>query len=428
MRLTFSPLGRRGWLGPACVATILSPYAAFAANCTISGPTSAAVNQSFTLCAPSGSSSYDWEGAGMTSQSRCVTVRGLAVGSYEFALTTRDRNGSVDRCAHVVTVGRGAGGTMTCTITGPSVIDAGSTAEFCAPRSSLHTYEWSGPGGFTSTAQCIDVGAEGLYRLTIRNSITGYTRECTKVLDVRGGNSTACSITGPATIAAGTMGRLCGPVGTDLDYEWSGPGGFRSTARCIVVDDPGTYTLILTDQSARATYECRHRLAVGGDYGDDVNDEGEVAWDNCPRGQGFWMRQCQSSAGAAARDLSAAEVRLVASCIDARSGFINWANDYNGFCQALNPSRPLTRHKLAARQYAVLLANVCAGENSLTARNGERIGLDLDTQVTASPTIALRTIIERAEQMLVSRRGNFQLLAQQLREINGGRGIGPVCE
>jgi hypothetical protein len=134
------------------------------ADCSISGPTSADVNQSFTLCAPTtNSSTYEWIGPGLatTQSGRCVSVSGLDRGGYEFTLIRRVNGTEVERCTRVVNVGGSTGGTASCTITGPETIDAGQSATLCAPQDGLHDYSWTGPNGSISSAACITVTQAG---------------------------------------------------------------------------------------------------------------------------------------------------------------------------------------------------------------------------------------------------------------------------
>jgi hypothetical protein len=59
-----------------------------------------------------------------------------------------------------------------------------------------------------------------------------------------------CGITGPSAICGDDVATLCGPtppVGVDYIYEWSGPSGPIAGDSCIVVDEAGTYYLMVYD-------------------------------------------------------------------------------------------------------------------------------------------------------------------------------------
>jgi len=244
--------------GPATVVGIPSPAGA---ACTIQGPVTVAVDESFTLCGPQGVNyAYEWHGRGIAAatRSRCVTLTVRAAGTYEYELLVAD-GVRRERCVHLVRVGGGQLGTLTCAITGPTSIQAGGTARLCAPQSSRHSYTWSGPAGFSATTACVDVREEGIYDVTIRNALTGYERECTHRLEVIGGSQDVdCAITGPTTIRSGSSVQLCGPSGSS-SYRWTGPNGFASTSRCVVVETAGDYSLTVRNASGN-TGRCDHRV------------------------------------------------------------------------------------------------------------------------------------------------------------------------
>jgi len=239
------------------------------ADCTVSGPSTAGVNQAFSLCAPSNSNStYEWFGPGLSGSSygRCVSVSGLAAGGYEFTLIRRVNGDEVERCSKVVNVGGATGGVESCNISGPEVIESGDRATLCAPQDGLHSYTWSGPNGFTSNAGCITVGDPGTYSLNSRNRLTGSSRTCTHRLAVNGygggGNTGDCDILGPSVIENGASVSLCGTSYANTSYRWVGPNGFVSSSRCINADDAGTYTLTMRNLSSGYARTCSQVLSA----------------------------------------------------------------------------------------------------------------------------------------------------------------------
>ena len=440
-----SPRGRVGFLVLAtawALVAALSPVRAHAA-CLISGPTTAVVSQSFTLCGPSVSGyTYEWYGSGLssTAQSRCVDVDGLTRGAYEFVLVRKVNGVEVDRCTKIVNVGGSTGGVTSCQISGPEVIDVGAVATLCAPEDGLHTYSWSGPGGFTASSACITVDQEGTYTLNTRNRLTGSSRTCTRHLTVNGqAVATNCDIIGPTTIVSGTSERLCAPSFSNTSYRWTGPNGFVATSRCVTVDEAGTYSVTLRNLRSGQVDRCSQTLTyndangtgggTGGSGGYDNPDA--VVSDNCPRDFQFWRGVCdqtRTSGSGSSLDLSRSELQTLARAIDDRSSYFNWSNDLDGFCQALNPGRPLTRRKQIIRQYAALLANVVAGERGYTTVNGDNIGLDPDTAVSFGGASTIGELIALTDRLLRGNRGDFTKLNATLNNVNRGRGIGPVCE
>jgi hypothetical protein len=114
--------------------------------------------------------------------------------------------------------------------------------------------------------------------------------------------------------------------------------------------------------------------------------------------------------------------------MDQRSAYFNWSNDLDGLCQALRPARPLTRRAQLARDYAVLLANVCAGELGLNDRRGDPIGLDPDTGVDVPGFNTVGELAARVERMLASGRGNFAGMSRSVTRVNSGQGLATSCD
>jgi hypothetical protein len=307
------------------------------ADCTISGPSSVVVNQSFTLCGPSiRNSTYEWSGPGLVTSEygRCVDVGGLDRGAYEFLLIRRVNGVEVERCTRIVNVGGSTGGVESCNITGPTTIDAGERATLCAPQDGLHSYTWSGPNGFTSNAGCITVSAEGTYTLNSRNRITGSSRTCTHRLDVNGyggGNDDDmdqgdCTISGPSVIPSGASVALCAPSFAGTSYRWTGPNGFVSSSRCINADDPGTYYLTMRNTSTGYQRRCTRTLTRGyggGGNDDNVNECGITGPRTIPAGSSATI--CAPSYGNSSYRWTGPDGFVATSrCIQAESGGTYW--------------------------------------------------------------------------------------------------------
>jgi hypothetical protein len=104
-------------------------------------------------CATSGMTGYAWSGpGGFTADTECITI-GTA-GTYEVIIT--DANGCADTCSRTLVVHD----RPTCDITGgEDTVCVDTTTNWCAKPDGMRSYRWSGPAGFSSTDQCIDVGA-----------------------------------------------------------------------------------------------------------------------------------------------------------------------------------------------------------------------------------------------------------------------------
>ncbi len=424
-----------------CVAfTCLAvPAPSFAqTSCNVTAPSSAGVNQSFTLCGPTGRGyTYEWYGPGLGSNggARCVSASVASVGTFEFLLVVKLNGTEVDRCTKVVNIGGSTGGAGSCAITGPTSIDAGASAQLCAPNDGIHSYTWTGPNGFTATSACITVGEEGTYFLTSRNSFTRSTRQCTHHLTVTGQTNGNCGITGPTTITEGSSVQLCAPSEYNTSYRWTGPQGFTASTRCLTADAAGTYVVTMRNLTSGQSERCSQTLDFSnygaGDNqnpGDNQNAD-EAVWDNCPRNLQFWRGAFgNNQSGDATNGLTQADFQTIARRVDERSTYFNWSNDLVGLRQALSPGQSLTRRKQVARQYATLLANIVTGELNLGLQGGQGIGLDLNTSVNYGGATTLRDLIVVADRMLRANRGNYSKLNATLTAINSGRGIGSVCE
>lgn len=400
--------------------------------CGITAPSSIGVNQSFTLCAPTGGGyTYQWYGPGLGSEggSRCVAARVTNAGTYEFLLVLKVNGAEVERCTKIVNVGGTTGGAGSCAITGPKSIESGGSAQLCATGDALHSYAWTGPNGFTATSACITVDEGGTYYLTSRNSFTGSTRQCVHQLSVTGLPSGDCGITGPTTITEGSTAQLCAPTRNNATYRWTGPQGFTASTRCLTVDAAGTYFVTIRNSNSGQSERCGHTLDLTGYGTGDEQDGSELAWDNCPRQLQFWRGVYNpNQSGVQTDGVTQSQSRTIARRVDEVSTFFNWTNDVEGMRQALNPGTGLTRRKQVSRQYAALLANVVAGENGLASQGGEGIGLDLETRVNFGGATTLRELIALTDRMLRANRGNYAKLNATLTAINRGRGIGPICE
>ena len=161
----------------------------------------------------------------------------------------------------------------------------------------------------------------------------------------------------------------------------------------------------------------------------EAPDGNELAWDNCPRPLEFWRGVYDpNQSGIEASGVTQSQSRTIARRVDEVSTYFNWANDVEGVRQALSSGTGLTRHEQVSRQYAALLANVAAGELGLARRDGEGIGLDLETRVDYGGARTLRELIALTDRVLQGKGRNDSKLGATLTAINRGQGIGAVCE
>ena len=137
-----------------------------------------------------------------------------------------------------------------CSITGPSSVCTGGSAEFCGPDVAGLAYKWS----TGATTRCITVSAASTYTLEVTDQ-NGCKSTCNKTLTII--DNPNCVITGPNSICEGGSAQFCGPDGAGLAYKWSN----GATTKCITVAAAGTYTLEVTDQNGCKS-TCQKSLVV----------------------------------------------------------------------------------------------------------------------------------------------------------------------
>ena len=165
-------------------------------HCVVTGDSVLCEGQEGQLCATPGMASYAWTGPnGFTASTQCVTID--ATGDY--AVTITDDNGCRSHCGIGVKVRE----PLVCRIKAEThAICEGETTEFCGPDA-MQSYEWTGPGGFTASTQCITIGVAGVYELTITDA-AGCTSSCHLELEVH-----RCEPACPRTVGFWTQQCLC---------------------------------------------------------------------------------------------------------------------------------------------------------------------------------------------------------------------------
>ncbi|MEO1261201.1 MAG: gliding motility-associated C-terminal domain-containing protein [Bacteroidota bacterium] len=129
------------------------------------------------------------------------------------------------------------GGTLTCDSTSVTLMANSDTPGV--------TYEWTGPGGFTSTEQNPMTSAIGVYNLVVTGP-NGCTGE--EIATVDGDSDVPDASADGGTLDCSTNDiDLAGNSNTPgVTYAWEGPNGFTSNMQNPTVANPGTYTLTVT--------------------------------------------------------------------------------------------------------------------------------------------------------------------------------------
>lgn len=110
-------------------------------------------------------------------------------------------------------------------------------------------YTWTGPGGFTSTAQEPVTAMPGDYTITVKDPLHGGTATATvKVsVDTIAPAGIKATVSGLLT-CKDTLVTLAGFSSTpEVSFGWKGPKNFTSAIKNPVVATPGTYVLTATN-------------------------------------------------------------------------------------------------------------------------------------------------------------------------------------
>lgn len=189
---------------------------------------------------------YLWiatNGGNIVSGSTTLTPTVNAPGFYTLRVTNKE-NGCTAISVAVVTAQTlpptavAAGGTLTC---------AQPTVALQATTNGVNpTFSWSGPNGFTSSAQNPTVNAGGTYVVVIQDGVTGCTNTANAVVadntqppGAGAAGDTLTCVVNSVTISGSTPAN--NPV-----FAWSGPNGFTSTAQNPTVNAAGPYVLTVT--------------------------------------------------------------------------------------------------------------------------------------------------------------------------------------
>lgn len=115
------------------------------------------------------------------------------------------------------------------------------------------SYNWSGPGNFSSTQQNTPVNVPGTYTLTIKNPVNGCTgtASVSVVQNIAPPNVTAMGGTKTCSSPTVTLTGISSTPGAT--FSWTGPNGFTSNQQNPSVSATGNYTLKVTNPQTGCT-------------------------------------------------------------------------------------------------------------------------------------------------------------------------------
>jgi hypothetical protein len=181
---------------------------------------------------------YSWTGpGGFTSgvQNPTTTV----AGAY---LVTATVNGCTSAASSTTVVINAIPNAPTASNNGPAC--QGSTVTLGASNITGASYNWTGPGGFTSVVQNPTTTVAGTYSVTA--TVNGCTSSASNTtVEIKAiPNAPSASNNGPA--CEGSTITLGASTITGASYNWTGPGGFTSDVQNPTSTVAGTYSVTAT--------------------------------------------------------------------------------------------------------------------------------------------------------------------------------------
>ena len=279
------------------------------------------------------------------------------------------------------------------------------------------------------------------YTITVRNPSGSVALENIRVVDDLCAYAVWTGVSNPAPFSAPGVGTAGGVV------EWR----FASLA-------PGAEQIITFEVTANVTagggvcpttVQCQNDVyaigeCVGSGGQSTVRDDDSTvtpivcAGENCPRTPGWWGQQCAQK-GNGSTKLTVAQVTSIAGCIDSRSDFFNWTNDFDSFCRTINPASPMNQRKQAKRQFATTLANYCIDFLDIDPSQGGDVSLDPSTPISCGGFDAdtIGELIDEVDDLLADLEGRdlndpevkslYGQIISCFDDINNGRNI-PTTE
>ncbi len=133
----------------------------------------------------------------------------------------------------------------------PSIIQPGSLcpgnpAQLNATGGVFTAYQWSGPGGFTSSSNPVTITQDGLYQVTVTDA-GGCTALTQLLVSYTGTPVASISAQNPLSYCTGASYNvtLCALGNPNYTYAWSN----AATSQCITVSNQGNFQVTVTDAS-----------------------------------------------------------------------------------------------------------------------------------------------------------------------------------
>lgn len=188
--------------------------------------------------------SYSWNGANVVSGGNTLAPVVGAPGVYTLVVTN-----SANGCSK----------TSTTTVTGyntpPTVSTTGGVLNCAVANVALNTstnsanptFNWTGPNGYSSTAQNPTVSVSGTYNLVVNDTITGCANNATATVTADIAAPVASASAGALTCVVNSATVTGMTPDTNATFAWTGPNGFTSDLVSFTTGVEGTYNLVVSD-------------------------------------------------------------------------------------------------------------------------------------------------------------------------------------
>ena len=210
-------------------------------NATAAGGTITCTTNSVQLMGASTTPgvSYSWTGP----NDFLSTIPNPTVGAAgTYTLTVTAPNGCNAIATAVVTADgdlpniSATGGELNCVTSSVTLTGNSTTSDV--------TYLWTGPAGFSSTMQNVDVTAAGIYTLAV--TAPNGCQSTTQVNILNNDTPPTVTATGGMISCTVSTSTIMADGGAGTTYAWTGPGGFTSTMQNPTVSAAGDYTVTAT--------------------------------------------------------------------------------------------------------------------------------------------------------------------------------------
>lgn len=211
-----------------------------------------------------GATSWSWTGPnGFTSTSQNPTISNITVAELGVYSLTASNSCGAATVANTTSVTMNTVPTGVTASASPNPICEGTTLTLTGGATGATTWSWSGPNGYSSSAQSptlsnITSAGVGIYSLTASNACGSATAANTASVSINPIPSAVSASATPNPICEGTTLTLTGGATGATSWSWSGPNGYSSstqspTLSSITTAAAGVYSLTASNACGSAT-------------------------------------------------------------------------------------------------------------------------------------------------------------------------------